>query len=89
MTIEGDARPQVPFLFARARGWVERMHTVYLITCTDYLSRNDMQRTTLYQMEEQMKQRVKHEEESRLYSLHSLHSLHEREMRLRSREQQM
>jgi hypothetical protein len=40
-------------------------------------------------MEEQMKQRVKHEEESRLYSLHSLHSLHEREMRLRSREQQM
>jgi hypothetical protein len=37
-------------------------------------------------MEEQMKQRVKHEEESRL---HSLHSLQEREMRLRSREQQM
>ncbi len=86
LTIEVDARTQVPFLFARARGWVERMHTVYVITCTDYLSRNDMQRTTLYQMEEQMKQRVKHEEESRL---HSLHSLQEREMRLRSREQQM
>ena len=73
LTNEVDARTQVPSLFARARGWAERMHTVYVMTCTDFLSRNDMQRTTLHQMEEQMKQRVKHEEESRLHSLHELH----------------